>query len=58
MSMGAATKDSGGIRDVIAYYYAGTLTDAMLGLVEKTGADAQMNRANAAESRRTLQLSH
>jgi hypothetical protein len=29
-----------GIRDVIAYYYAGSLTDAMLGLVEKTGSDA------------------
>jgi hypothetical protein len=47
-----------GIRDVIAYYYAGSLTDAMLGLVEKTGADAQVNRANAAEARRTLQSSH
>jgi hypothetical protein len=47
-----------GIRDVIAYYYAGSLTDAMLGLVEKTGADAQANRANATEARRTLQSSH
>jgi hypothetical protein len=47
-----------GIRDVIAYYYAGSLTDAMLGLVEKTGADAQVSRANANEARRTLQSSH
>ena len=47
-----------GIRDVIAYYYAGSLTDAMLGLVEKTGADAQVNRANAAAARRSLQSSH
>jgi hypothetical protein len=37
---------------------AGSLTDAMLGLVEKTGADAQANRANATEARRTLQSSH
>jgi hypothetical protein len=44
-----------GIRDVIAYYYAGSLTDAMLGLVEKTGADAQANRANATEARRAVQ---
>ena len=44
-----------GIRDVIAYYYAGSLTDAMLGLVEKTGADAQVNRANVTEARKTLQ---
>ena len=43
------------IRDVIAYYYAGSLTDAMLGLVEKTGADAQVNRANAAEARKAVQ---
>jgi len=41
-----------GIRDVIAYYYAGSLTDAMLGVVEKTGADAQINRANATEARK------
>ncbi|MGD0743783.1 MAG: hypothetical protein ABSA45_01375 [Verrucomicrobiota bacterium] len=47
-----------GIRDVIAYYYAGSLTDAMLGLVERTGADAQVNRSNAAETRKMLQSSH
>ena len=47
-----------GIRDVIAYYYAGSLTDAMLGLVENTGADAQANRANATEARKMLQSSH
>jgi len=47
-----------GIRDVIAYDYAGSLTDAMLGLVEKTGADAQVNRTNSAEARRTFQSSH
>jgi len=41
-----------------AYYCAGSLTDAMLGLVEKTGADAQLNRANAAEAGSTLQSSH
>jgi hypothetical protein len=34
------------------YYHAGSLTDAMLGPVEKTGADAQLNRANAAAARR------
>jgi len=30
----------------------------MLGLVEKTGADAQLNRANAAEMRKALQAPH
>ncbi len=47
-----------GIRDVIAYYYAGSLTDAMLGLVQITGADAQANRANATATRRAVQSSH
>ena len=47
-----------GIRDVIAYYYAGSLTEAMLGLVEKTGADAQANRANATAAWRALQSQH
>jgi hypothetical protein len=47
-----------GIRDVIAYYYAGSLTDAMLGLVERTGADAQADRANTAETRKMLQSPH
>lgn len=47
-----------GIRDVIAYYYAGSLTDAMLGLVEKTSAAAQVSRANATEARKSLQSSH
>jgi len=55
--MGMAESDAqyplqSGIRDVIAYYYAGSLTDAMLGLVEKTGADAETSRANAAAARR------
>ncbi len=44
-----------GIRDIIAYYYAGSLTDAMLGLVEKTGSDAQANLATTAEVRKALQ---
>lgn len=48
----------GGIRDVIAYYYAGSLTDAMLGLVEKTGSEAQASLANTAEVRKALQLSY
>jgi hypothetical protein len=30
----------------------------MLGLVEKTGAEAQANRANATEARRAFQTSH
>jgi hypothetical protein len=47
-----------GIRDVIAYYYAGSLTDAMLGLVAKTGSDAQANLANTAEVRKALQSAH
>ncbi|HTQ52140.1 MAG TPA: hypothetical protein VMJ12_15635 [Candidatus Acidoferrales bacterium] len=44
-----------GIRDIIAYYYAGSLTDAMLGLVERTGSDAQANLASTAEVRKALQ---
>jgi len=44
-----------GIRDVIAYYYAGSLTDAMLGLVAKTGSDAEVSRATASEARKALQ---
>ncbi len=47
-----------GIRDVIAYYYAGSLTDAMLGLVAKTGSDAEASRATASEARKSLQSSH
>jgi hypothetical protein len=47
-----------GIRDVIAYYYAGSLTDAMLGLVGKTGSDAQANLASTAEVRKALQSAH
>jgi hypothetical protein len=47
-----------GIRDVIAYYYAGSLTDAMLGLVEKTGSDAQANLTSTAEIRKALQSPH
>ena len=47
-----------GIRDVIAYYYAGSLTDAMLGLVEKTGSDAAASRMTASEARKALQSSH
>ena len=43
-----------GIRDIIAYYYAGSLTDAMLGLMEKTGSDAQANLASTAEGRKAL----
>ena len=44
-----------GIRDIIAHHYAGSLTDAMLGLMEKTGSDAQANPANTAEVRKALQ---
>jgi hypothetical protein len=47
-----------GIRDIIAYYYAGSLTDAMLGLVEKTGSDAQASLASTAELRKALQSAH
>jgi hypothetical protein len=47
-----------GIRDIIAYYYAGSLTDAMLGLVEKTGSDAQANLASTAEVRKALRSLH
>ena len=47
-----------GIRDIVAYYYAGSLTDAMLGLVEKTGSDAQANLASTAEVRKALQSPH
>ena len=44
-----------GIRDVIAYYYAGSLTDAMLGLVERTGSEAEASQAIACEARKALQ---
>jgi len=37
------------------FYHAGCLTDAMLGLMEKTGSDAQANLASTAEVRKTLQ---
>jgi len=37
---------------VFNFWKSESFTDAMLGLVEKTGADAQMNRANAAAARR------
>jgi len=47
-----------GIRDVIAYYYAGSLTDARLGLVQKTGSDAEASIVNTAETRRALQSPH
>jgi len=36
-------------------YYAGSLTDAMLGLVEKTGSDAEASSATASEAREELQ---
>lgn len=47
-----------GIRDVIGYYYAGSLTDAMLGLVARTGSDAEASRATASEARKTLESTH
>jgi hypothetical protein len=47
-----------GIRDIIAHYYAGSLTDAMLGMAEKTGSDAQANLASTAETRKALQSAH
>ena len=61
--MGMAESDAqyplpNGIRDVIAYYYAGSLTDAMLGLVQKTGSEAEANHANVSEMRKSLQSPH
>jgi hypothetical protein len=50
----AADEPPSQLRDIIAYYYAGSLTDAMLGLMEKTGSDAQANLANPAEVRKAL----
>ena len=47
-----------GIRDVIGYYYAGSLTDAMLGLVAKTGSDAEASRVTASEARNAARSSH
>ena len=47
-----------GIRDVIAYYYAGSLTDATLGLVEMTGSEAQASLASTAEVRKAFQSAH
>ncbi len=47
-----------GIRDVIAYYYGGSLTDAMLRLVEKTGSEAQASLASTAEVRKAFQSAH
>lgn len=43
-----------GIRDVIAYYYAGSLTDALMGLVQKTGSNAETNRASANNAMKTF----
>ena len=37
------------------FYHAGCLTDAMLGLMEKTGSDAQANLASTAEVCKALQ---
>jgi hypothetical protein len=44
-----------GIRDVIAYYYDGTVTDALMGLVQTAGSGAQTNKA-AANKARTDQM--
>ncbi|HEV2437069.1 MAG TPA: hypothetical protein VG077_13825 [Verrucomicrobiae bacterium] len=43
------------IRHVIAHHYVGSLTDAMLGLVQRSGSDAQANMAGTSEIRRVLQ---
>jgi hypothetical protein len=39
-----------GLRDIVAYYHAGSLTDALIGLVQSSGNNAQTNKdaANAA----------
>ena len=36
-----------GIRDIIAYYYAGSLTDALMGLAQQTATHAQTNQQAA-----------
>jgi hypothetical protein len=40
-----------GIRDIVAYYYAGSLNDALIGLVQHSSSDAQASQAKAAAAR-------
>jgi hypothetical protein len=40
-----------GIRDIVAYYYAGSLNDALLGLVQNSSIDAQTSQTNATSAR-------
>ncbi|HMP81129.1 MAG TPA: hypothetical protein PKA41_00305 [Verrucomicrobiota bacterium] len=44
-----------GIRDIIAYYYAGTITDALTGLVSQTGSEAISKKDEADKARKALQ---
>lgn len=41
-----------GIRDVVAYYNAGSLTDALIGLVQSSGNNAQSNKTAADAARK------
>lgn len=41
-----------GIQDIIAYYYAGSLTDALLGLVKQTGTSATETATAATAARK------
>jgi hypothetical protein len=40
-----------GVRDVVAYYYAGSLNDALIGLVQNSSTDAKTSQAAAATAR-------
>jgi hypothetical protein len=48
---------SQGIQDIIRYYYAGSLTDSLLGLVSATGT-ASTTTAKAADKARTETVTH
>jgi hypothetical protein len=37
-----------GIGDIVSYYYAGSLNDALIGIVQSSGSSAQTNQAKAA----------
>jgi len=53
--MGKSLKDyslQNGIRDIVKYYHAGSLTDALIGLVQSSGNNAQLNQDSADAARK------
>lgn len=40
-----------GIRDIVQYYYAGSLNDALISLVQNSGSEAKTNQAAASSAR-------